>query len=90
MLDLGFESVSWDFQRWQFSPTVIRKSNMTAAYCFLLELMVDGDNVVGFVRGLSTDGADAGVVGAAVDVQKTFVFLADLFLQVEGGLNQTV
>lgn len=54
----------------------------------LLILVVDGDDVVGFVRGLGAGGADADVVSAAVCVQKTFVFLADLLLQVESGFNQ--
>jgi len=63
---------------------------MTSAHRLLLKLVVDGDDVVGFVRGLSTGSADAGVVRAAVGVQKTLVFLTDLVLQVEGGFNQTM
>lgn len=45
---------------------------------------------MGFVCGFSAGHADAGVVGAAVDVQETFVFLTDLLLQVEGGFDQTM
>lgn len=52
--------------------------------------MVSGGDAVGLVRGLGADRADAGVVRAAVDLQKTFVFLTDLFLQVECGFDQTV
>lgn len=59
-------------------------------YRLLLELVVDGDNVVGFVRGLGAGGADADVVSAAVGVQEAFVFLADLVLQVEGGFDQSM
>lgn len=63
---------------------------MTAAHRLLLPLVVNGDDVVRFVRGLSAGRADAGVVGAAVDFQKTFVFLTDLLLQVESGFDQTM
>lgn len=63
---------------------------MATAHHLLLPLMVSGDDVMGFVRGLGTGHADAGVVGAAVDIQKTFVLLTDLLLQVESGFDQTV
>lgn len=53
---------------------------VTAAYRLFLELVVDGDDIVGLVRGVCTGCADAGVVGAAISVQKTFVFFTDLFL----------
>lgn len=52
--------------------------------------MVSGDNVMGFVRGLGAGRADAGVVRAAVGLQKTFVFLTDLLLQVESGFDQAM
>lgn len=63
---------------------------MATAHHLLLPLMVSGGDVVGLVRGLGAGRADAGVVRAAVDLQKTFVFLTDLFLQVESGFDQTV
>lgn len=42
------------------------------------------------MRGLGTGLADADVVGATVEVQKTLVFLTDLLFQVESGFNQTM
>lgn len=39
---------------------------------------------------LSAGRADAHVVGAAVDLQQTFVFLADLVFQVESRFNQSM
>lgn len=68
---------------------MINKTVATAHH-LLLPLVVRGDDLVGLVRGLSAGHADAGVVRAAVDLQKTFVFLADLVLQVESGFDQTM
>ena len=42
------------------------------------------------VCGVGAGGADAGVVGAAVQLRQPLVLLADLLLQVEGGLHQPV
>lgn len=56
----------------------------------LLPLVVGGYSVVAFVCGLSTGLADADVVWTTVDLQEAFVFLTDLVLQVEGGLNQVM
>lgn len=56
----------------------------------LLPLVVSGDDVVWLVGALGAGRADADVVGAAVDVQQTLVFLADLVLQVESRFNQSV
>lgn len=63
---------------------------MAAAHRLLLPLVVGGDDVVGLVCDLGASRADAGVVRAAVDLQKTLVLLTDLVLQVEGGFNQTM
>lgn len=52
--------------------------------------MVGGDDVVGLVSDLGAGRADAGVIRAAVGLQKTLVLLADLVLQVEGGFDQTM
>ncbi len=60
------------------------------AHRLLLPLMLGGDDVVGFVRGLGTRRADAGVICAAVNLEQTFVFLADLVLQMECRFDQTM
>lgn len=70
---------------------VINQSKTVAtAHHLLLPLVVGRDDVVGLVRGLGAGRADAGVVCAAVDLQETFVFLADLLLQVESGFDETM
>lgn len=56
----------------------------------LLPLVISGNDVMRLVGALGTCRADADVVGAAVDVQQTLVFLADLVLQVESRFNQSV
>lgn len=61
---------------------------MATAHHLFLKLVVDGSDIVGFVRDLGASLADACVVGAAEHFQEAFVFLTDLFLQVEGGFNQ--
>lgn len=69
---------------------IVTSESLATAHHLLLPLVLSGDEVVGFVRGLCAGRADAGVVAAAVDLQETLVFLADLLLQVESGFDQTV
>lgn len=56
----------------------------------LLKFMVNGDNLMGFVCGIGTGRADAHVVGPAVHIQETFVFLTNFVFQVESWFNQTM
>lgn len=69
---------------------ISQSKTVATAHRLLLPLVVSGNNVVGLVRGLGAGRADAGVVCAAVGPQKTFVFLADLLLQVESGFDQVM
>lgn len=69
---------------------ILAEHIVALAHRLLLPLVVNGDNVVGFVHGVAAGRADAGVVRAAVVVQETLVFLADLLLQVESGLDETM
>lgn len=59
--------------------TLIDPKEATAHH-LLLPLMVSGTDVVWLVCGLCAGRADAGVVGAAVNVQQAFVFLTDFVL----------
>lgn len=45
---------------------------------------------MGLVHAVGARGADAGVVGATVELQQALVFLAELLLQVERRLDEPV
>lgn len=52
--------------------------------------MVGGHDVVRLVHALGARGADAHVLAAAVHLRQPMVLPANLLLQVEGGLHQTM